>query len=339
MVESIIQRWRSHRNRKMLQSSYSAEYAFVGIGSHALQNLYPVLQYLGIRLKYICCRTQEKLPSIERRFGVMATTSLDKILDDGDVKGVFVCASPQSHYEICTRVIESGKYLFVEKPPCQTLEELECLIKSDKRRLTTVGMQKRYSPLTAILNKRLSKKEVISYTLSYHTGAYPEGEPFTDLFIHPVDLALFLFGDAEITAFQRSDRNGMSTVQTLLSHGKTKGIIEMSTHYSWASSKEYLHVNTLSGEYCLDQMERLCHYPHPRKIVGVPVEKLGRYSISEQILAGRNNFNPLIGNNQLYTQGFFSEIKSFADMVEHHGENMSPLYTLCNTYRLLAGLQ
>ena len=50
LTNILIRRWKSYRNQKMLQSPYSARYAFVGVGSHALQNLYPVLQYLGIRL-------------------------------------------------------------------------------------------------------------------------------------------------------------------------------------------------------------------------------------------------------------------------------------------------
>ena len=75
-MNSLIQRWRSQRNRKMLQSPYSADYAFIGVGSHALQNLYPILQYLGIRLKYICCHSPDKLPSIERRRSEEHTSEL-----------------------------------------------------------------------------------------------------------------------------------------------------------------------------------------------------------------------------------------------------------------------
>ena len=70
-----------------------------------MQNLYPALQYLGIRLKYICCKSPGKLPLIERHFGVTATTELDTVLADDEVKGVFLCVSPQSHYDICMRVI------------------------------------------------------------------------------------------------------------------------------------------------------------------------------------------------------------------------------------------
>lgn len=339
LIDRSIQRWRSQRNRKMLQSPYSALYAFVGIGSHALQNLYPVLQYLGIRLKYICCKSPDKSALIEQRFGVTATTSLDTILNDSEVEGVFLCTSPQSHYEICTRVIEADKYLFVEKPPCQTLDQLELLTAADKKQIVMVGMQKRYSPLIRALKKQLVKKEPINYTMSYHTGAYPEGNPFTDLFIHPVDLVQYLFGNAELKSVQQIDRNGTTTIQGLLSHETAKGYIELSTAYSWTNPKETLYVNTQAGEYRLEQMERLCHYPHPKRIAGIPLEKLGLFTNTEQTLIERNNFNPLVGNNQLYTQGFLSEIKAFADMVEFSGENISPLSSMGTTYKLLSSLK
>lgn len=339
LIDRSIQRWRSQRNRKMLQSPYSAQYAFVGIGSHALQNLYPVLQYLGIRLKYICCKSPDKLALIERRFGVTATTSLDTILNDSEVEGVFLCTSPQSHYDICVRVIESGKYLFVEKPPCQTLDQLELLTAADKKQIVMVGMQKRYSPLIRALKKQLVKKEPINYTMSYHTGAYPEGNPFTDLFIHPVDLVQYLFGNAELKSVQQIDRNGTTTIQGLLSHETAKGLIELSTAYSWTNPKETLYVNTQAGEYRLEQMERLCHYPHPKRIAGIPLEKLGLFTNTEHTLIERNNFNPLVGNNQLYTQGFLLEIKAFADMVEFSGENISPLSSMATTYKLLSSLK
>ena len=339
LIDSGIQRWRSLRNRKMLQSSYSACYAFVGVGSHALQNLYPVLQYLGIRLKYICFKSPDKLALIERRFGVNATTSLDTILNDSEVKGIFVCTSPQSHYEICSRVIASGKYLFVEKPPCQTLEQLEYLIAADKQQVAMVGMQKRYSPIIWTLKKQLAKSKPINYTLSYHTGLYPEGNPLTDLFIHPVDLVLYLFGNAELKSVQQIDRNGTMTIQGLISHGTAKGYIELSTAYSWTNPKETLYVNTQAGEYRLEQMERLCYYPHPKRIARIPLEKLGLFTNAEQTLIERNNFNPLAANNQLYTQGFLSEIRAFADMVELSGENRSPLSSIDATYKLLLSLK
>lgn len=152
-------------------------------------------------------------------------------------------------------------------------------------------------------------------------------------------MALCIFGNAELKSAQRIDRHGTTTVQALLSHGVTKGFIELSTAYSWTDPKETLHVNTPFGEYRLEQMERLCHYPHPKRIAGIPLEKLGLFTNAEQKLVERNNFNPLSANNQLYTQGFLSEIKAFANMVEHSGENLSPLSSMLTTYQLLSLLK
>lgn len=338
-IHDIIRRWRTRRNRRMLQSPYSAAYAFVGVGSHALQNLYPVLQYLGIRLKYICCKSPDKLSLIERRFGATATTALDEILNDNEVQGIFVCTSPQSHYEICIRIMASGKYIFVEKPPCQTLGQLKRLIETDTEQKTMVGMQKRYSPLVRTLKSRLQKTESTSYTISYRTGAYPENDPLTNLFIHPVDLAIHLFGNAEIKDFHRTDRNGKTTIQVLLSHNRVKGFMELSTAYSWNRPEESVQINTLTGEYRLEQMEKLCCYPHPRILLGVPFEKVCQSMPAEQTLEARNNFSPLVANNQLYSQGFLTEIKAFADMVEHSGTNFSPFSSMSETYRFLTQIR
>ncbi|MDE6715205.1 MAG: Gfo/Idh/MocA family oxidoreductase [Muribaculaceae bacterium] len=337
-LKSLIQRFRSYRNHQLLQSSYNAQYAFVGVGSHAMQNLYPVLQYLGIKLKYICCRNSDKIPLIEGRFEVTATTSLDTILSDEDVKGVFVCTSPSAHFNICSRIIDAGKYAFVEKPPCTSLAQLNTLIAVDTRNKVMVGMQKRYSPYIMQLKSRMAKCKPISYNLIYHTGAYPEGNADTELFIHPIDTALFLFGDAEISGFQRLDKSGATTIQILLNHGNVKGFIELSTAYSWSNPEESLHINTDCGEFRLEQMERLRYYPHPKKFAGIPIDKIGAYNPEIQILAQRNNFSPLVVNNQLYSQGFLSEITAFANMVERSGKNLSPLASLLPTYHLLTNL-
>lgn len=335
IVDNVIQRWRKQRNIKMLHPNYNECYAFVGVGSHALQNLYPVLQYLGIKLKYVCCKNSNKIPLIEQRFDVIGTTSLDMILNDDEVKGVFVCTSPQSHYELCHRVIKAGKYLFVEKPPCQNIIQLKELINLDCNHTTMVGVQKRYSPFVQTLKNCLHKSRPISYTMIYHTGSYPEGNPLTELFIHPMDLVTHLFGKAEVKGFQRLNEKETTTIQILLSHKDISGFIELSTAHSWAVPKEQLHINTYCGEYRLENMEKLTYYPHTKKICGVPLEKLGLFTAKEQILAMRNNFSPLVSNNQLYSQGFLSEIKSFVDMVEHSGKNISPLPSLLNTYQII----
>ena len=128
---------------------------------------------------------------VERKFhGVTATASLKRIVDDEAIKGVFVSASPSAHESIASQIMKSGKSLFIEKPPCQSMEELDRLIALQKQFATPiamVGLQKRYAPAIQLLKKRLSKEHLIYYDLHYLTGNYPEGNALLDLYIHPIE--------------------------------------------------------------------------------------------------------------------------------------------------------
>ena len=93
-----------------------------------MNNLYPVLYYLGVPLKYICCKSQGNVELIKKRTDIMATTSLADIMTDDEIKGVFVSVSVDTNFEISKKVLDSGKSLFVEKPPCRSKKELDCLI-------------------------------------------------------------------------------------------------------------------------------------------------------------------------------------------------------------------
>ena len=100
-IKNVIERYKHVRNMKMLQQAYQGKYAFVGIGNHSTNNLYPVLNYLHVPLKYICCKTPGKLHLIEGVFPhVRATTSLDEVLTDEDIKGVFVSVSSKDRKSV-----------------------------------------------------------------------------------------------------------------------------------------------------------------------------------------------------------------------------------------------
>lgn len=77
-IKHLIARYKHLRSVRQLSQSYKGKYAFVGIGNHSTNNLYPVLDYLHVGLKYICCKSPDKLPLIEAAYpNVCATTSLE----------------------------------------------------------------------------------------------------------------------------------------------------------------------------------------------------------------------------------------------------------------------
>lgn len=341
MIQKIINRYKRIRTNAYLSHNYSEGYAFVGIGQHSLNNLYPVLNYLSVPLKYICVTSHKKAELISRKFvGVKATTSIDDILKDDTIKGVFVSATSTAHFQIAKKVLRHGKSLFIEKPPCSSLNELNELISISSQHpksVVTVGLQKRFAPATQILRKRLKRENVISYNLRYLTGAYPEGNALLDLYIHPIDLVVYLFGEAKVVACEQP---APGTYILMLRHGTVLGTLELSTSYSWSNAKETLSVCTIAGIYELSQMEELTYTSKQYSICGIPIEKVVKRNPTTEYLFQRNNFSPNIVNNQIYSQGFYNEIKSFVDSMET-GTNKSTLgfSTIQETYRLINAIQ
>jgi len=337
MIQLLIDRYKRLRTEHFLAQTYQYSYAFVGMGQHSLTNLYPVLHYLGVPLKYICVTSERKARLIERKFPhVKPTTLLDTILNDDAVKGVFVSASPSAHFTIALQILKSGKALFIEKPPCQSLQELDALI--DQQRLygspvAMVGLQKRYAPAVQILQKRLCKEHLISYDLHYLTGNYPEGDALLDLYIHPLDLVTNLFGKPEIIACQQI---APASYILMLRHPHIVGTLELSTSYTWTSAEESLKVCTSKGIYRLSQMELLTFEPKPSSRLGIPYEKVQKHNKTIEHLYTRSTFSPTLPNNQIYSQGYYSEIQSFITSVEHcHSSILTDIAKIKPTYEVL----
>ena len=341
MIQELINRYKRIRTERLLRQTYKWQYAFVGMGQHSLTNLYPVLHYLGVPLRYICVTSERKARLIEQKFpGTKATTSLDEVLNDDTVKGIIISASPSAHFFLASQVLRSGKSLFIEKPPCQTLAELDTLI--DLQRIhgspvVMTGLQKRYAPAVQLLKERLRKERLVSYDLHYLTGAYPEGNALPDLYIHPLDLVCHLFGLPEVLACQQPVDG---SCLLMLRHPHIVGTLELSTLYSWTDAEDSLKVCTRSGLYRLTKTEELTFTPSPRAIANIPLEKLRPHHKTVEYLHECNNSIPILQNNQVYAQGYFNELSAFVYSVENNdGRTASSLETIRDTYRLMDRLE
>ena len=346
-LEELIAHYKSRRSRRELHCIYTRRYALVGLGGHCVSNLLPVIQHLQLPLKYICCTSREKAELISRKYkDVIGTTSLQALLQDEEIAGIFVAAHPNAHFQIASAVLKARKALFIEKPPCRSKKELEILIELARQAKTTivvVGLQRRFAPATEILQKRLRKEKVHHYHYRYLTGLYPEGDALLDLFIHPLDYVVFLFGKAKLKAMERVEQGGGQTLFLILEHHKVMGVLEVSTDYSWQEAQELLSVNTEQGIYRLNNLERLDFVPKRSAVLGIPLEKVLQSRTSVVNLYGRNAFLPTTADNQLVSQGFFSEIRTFADKVEHQSKkrksSASDLECIQDTYWLISEIR
>lgn len=340
-MQKIINRYKRIRTERYLREICQQDYAFIGMGQHSLTNLYPVLHHLNVPLKYVCVTSKDKARLIERRWdGVIATTQLEEFLLDPSVKGVFVSASPKAHFQIAARVLQSGKSLFIEKPPCQSETELQELIEMQRTNGTkavVVGLNQRYAPAVQMLKKRIRDDRPLNYDIHYLTGAYPEGDPLLDLFIHPLDLAVWLFGKCDIKSCAEI---GGGTYVLMLKHKNVVGTIELSTCHSWHNAHQSLTIRTSQGSYYLNQTDELSFVPKPPSIMGLPLEKLRRFRQVTEQLYRHDGFSPILQNNNVYTQGYYQEIKAFVAAVEGRAfRNLTNLQSIEPTYQLLEAIR
>lgn len=318
--KGLIEKYKNYRKQGYLNSpsSFKAKYAFIGTGNHSISNLYPVLDYLGVPIKYIGTKSANNAQKMASRYnGAIGTNDLDLILEDKEVKGVFICSSPQMHFELSKKFLEANKSVFVEKPPCSDLNELkelnEIINKTNKHFL--IGLQKRYSTIYSILKNRL--KSINTYNLKFLTGAYPEGDEILDLFIHPLDLIVFLFDELNSQTI-KCVKNGKNLTVFLIANHENGivGNIELSTNYSWDDAMEHLIINTSKGIYETNGFNDLTFVPKSPGFMGIPVEKVFSFSKTKEIIFRNTGFVPVGKYNQIYTQGYYKEIRTFLNLVE-----------------------
>lgn len=341
MIRQLIARYKRARTDRYLRSVWHNQYAFIGMGQHSLANLYSVIHHLGVPLKYVCVTSEHKARLIEQKFaGIKATTSLDEVLNDASVSGIFVSASPTAHFSIASRVLKCGKSLFIEKPPCQSLDELHRLIDLQRQYcspVAMVGLQRRYAPAVQVLKQRLGKQRPVNYDLHYLTGAYPEGDALIDLFIHPLDLACCLFGKPEIIACRQV---GAASYLLMLQHPQAVGTLELSTAHSWATAAQTLKVCTTRAVYRLSPSEELTCEPIPMHICGVPIDKIRSRNSRLAHLCKPNLFLPVLTNNPIYRQGYFGEINTFLNAVEGCNKHTpTDFEAITDTYQLIEELR
>jgi len=128
---------------------------FIGAGNFAQSYLIPNVKALvppsngRTDLKGVCTSHGVTSKKVAEKFGFeFCTTNPDDILNDDSINVVFVATRHNTHGKYVIDALKSGKHVFVEKPLCISLEELE-QIKSayeSGKSVLSVGFNRRFSP-------------------------------------------------------------------------------------------------------------------------------------------------------------------------------------------------
>ncbi|OJY93243.1 MAG: hypothetical protein BGP13_16535 [Sphingobacteriales bacterium 40-81] len=344
-MKSFIKKYNTLRRNKLLNNplfNTKKNYAFIGAGMHSLSNLYPVLIHYNITIKYICTSSGKVLLPLRKHFpNCIFTNNIQDILNDAEVEAVFVCSDPETHFNIVNMLAKAGKKIFIEKPPCQTQEELETLLKITDLSICKVGLQRRYWAGNKSIFKKI--KSAKSYTYKFLFGTYPNGNPYTELFIHALDYCSFLFGRFTVASFSKQEYEGGLTVHIHAVHDNgITALIEMSTHFSWNNPSDVLTINCSEEIITAQYPISVKGTKRPARFFNLPTERvLNQPETIKEYFSSGNFVMPVKEMNTLVLQGFYKELETFILLAESENNvwDANDLKGLTDLYKILHTLQ
>lgn len=99
---------------------------FIGAGNFAQFNILPVLKEMNVEFHTVSTATPANAISVAKHFGFKySTTNSQEIINNPEIDFVFIASRHDTHAKYLIECLKSQKPVFVEKPLCITLDELE----------------------------------------------------------------------------------------------------------------------------------------------------------------------------------------------------------------------
>ena len=253
--------------------------SFIGSGNYATSTLIPAFKSAGVKLKSICSASGVSGLHAARKFGFHETTSdLNEILNDKEVQTIVIATRHDTHAELIIECLKKGKHVFVEKPLCLDIRELEKIRRIEKKSssILMVGFNRRFSPHIKEIKKNLSNSSgPKSMIVTINAGALPNDHWVHDHDIgggriigevcHFVDLLRFLSG-VPIKRFQKFEMKATNKDTLTLNLNFSDGSLGTIHYFSNGSRlypKERLEIFANGSILCLDNFRKLTGYGWP----------------------------------------------------------------------------
>ncbi len=341
MLETLINKFNILRKKEYFRNEMfqvQKKYACIGIGMHSLTNIFPVLKHYNIPVKVICTKKTNWSREAALIFpNAVFTCNLEDILNDKEIIGVFVSTNPSEHFGILQLLLQAGKQVFIEKPPCNSGTELDVLIATNPSAVCKIGFQRRHWPANEILLKKIGKAS--SYIYKFYFGPYPNGNVFNELFIHALDYCQFLFGDGAIINSTRQKNQQGVTIQIQLKHeGGTIGYLELSSQFSWKDPIDEISIHTPDELIIAKYPLQVTGIKKPKRLLNLPTERIfNQPSSAYSYFSTGNLVMPVQSNNTLYLQGFYSELANFIRLVEtgNRKSQLNDLPGMMSLYKII----
>jgi len=252
---------------------------FIGCGNYGRRILLPAFKNSKCNFNLLVSESGFKTYFVGKKFNFnKISTKSDDVFKNKLSNTVVISTRHDTHAEFVKKSIKSGKNVFVEKPLCLTLEELdeiENLYKfndNSKKPILMVGFNRRFSPLILEIKKLLSiYSGPRSFIYTCNAGFIDPNHWIQNKKIgggrllgeacHFVDLLYYLAGSniENISLNQmrkKNDQNDTFTIQIGFKNGSI-GSIHYFSNGATSFPKEKLEIYTSGKIICLTNYKKL----------------------------------------------------------------------------------
>ena len=246
----------------------------VGAGNFTSATVLPAFKRLDANLKYIASAGGLTATTLAKKAGVQhATSDYHEILKDEEVDLVMITTRHDLHAGMTLEALRAGKNVFVEKPLCLQVSELDEIIAAQQEsgRSVTVGFNRRFAPLAVELKSLLGEgpKNIVA---TMNAGFIPPSVWVHDLAVgggriigeacHYIDLCTFL-ADSEVLSVcmnpmgtDPQENTDNASIMLRYANG-TNAVINYFANGSKSYSKERVEVHSQEKSYVLDNWREL----------------------------------------------------------------------------------
>lgn len=256
---------------------------FIGAGSFAQFYLLPALKNLDVDLHTVSTATSANALSVAKHFGFKySTTDSLSIIKNPEIDVVFVATRHDTHSHYVLECIKSGKPVFVEKPLCIKIEELEEISSAYQRSPVPimVGFNRRFAePIQYIKKIIADRTQPLAMHYRINAGAIPPdhwiqnpnigGGRIVGEVCHFIDTMVFLADSEPVSIFADAISHNMSnspiedTVAiTMKFRDGSVGVVEYFANGSKKLEKEYLEIFWENNTAILNNFEKMSIYKY-----------------------------------------------------------------------------
>lgn len=180
----------------------SVKIGFIGTGNFARKVHYPSLARIAQAEITAICENKhfDRLEEVAAQYGVQAKyTDYHQMLAEAEIDAVYAIMRPTYGLaQIACDVLAAGKHLFVEKPPANSITEMQSMVAAAAASgcFTQVGLNRRYIPVLVEARRRAQKRGVISICATFYKhelrGDWYHNRKLMSNGIHAVDTLRWL---------------------------------------------------------------------------------------------------------------------------------------------------